>query len=70
MLVNGAANGLSSSEHLFGSSVEGLGHGFSSLFEFFGDLANLSKGDVSSVLNMLLSLSVSYGFLESLEDER
>ena len=68
LAVNGAADGDAGSEDLENGSLEGSGHGGRS--NFLGNSNDLIERELSVVDNVLGLLSVTWGLLQGLEDER
>lgn len=67
LTVDGASDGEARAEDFLDGSDKLLGHGLVS--HSSGDVDDGIKGDVSTVLDVLDLLSVSWGFLELLQDQ-
>ncbi|ANB14590.1 60S ribosomal protein L12 [Sugiyamaella lignohabitans] len=68
LTVDSAADGLSSTQNLLDSTRQLLGKGLGS--HLTGNVDDLIEGNATVVLDVLLLLSVSWGFLKSSDEER
>jgi len=67
LTIDGATNALGSSQDLLDVPSKVLGERFWT--HFAGDIDDLVKRDVAGVLDVLLLLSIAWGFLESLDNK-